>query len=70
MPDATPHADKDEPKLPPQVEEELAALFRPTSAEELFGTVRPAPGRQAALQERLRQILTRHGLDRGGSGKP
>ena len=49
-----------EPEVPPEVEEMLAAMYRPTTAQELFSAGGPSPERLAATQEKIRELIERH----------
>jgi len=48
--------------IPPEIEDELAALMRPSSAEELFTAAGASPEQKRRLEARIRDLLARHGL--------
>ena len=60
-----------EPSVPPEVEEMLAAMYRPTSAEELFSAAGPSPERMAEIHRKIREAIERHQREAGdGAAAP
>ena len=55
-----------EPSVPPEVEEMLAAMYRPTTAEELFSAAGPSPERMTEVQKKIREAIERHQRGVGG----